>query len=187
MRRPDATVRRDFVGNGNPGYVVEEMNIREKYKTFGKNRSIRLKDFDYSQPYFVYFLTLCAYNKTIYFGNNEISHAILKSLEKYSKSYGYRLIAYCLMPDHLHFIVQAEENAKDLRDLIRDFKKFTTHTFWQLGMNGKLWQRGYFEHILRKNEDVFKVTEYVLNNPVRKGIVENKEDYYLSKLVNMPI
>jgi hypothetical protein len=44
-------------------------------------------------------------------------------------------------------------------------------------MNGELWQRSYFEHVMRDDEDTFQVARYILDNPVRAGIVRNPEDY----------
>jgi hypothetical protein len=44
-------------------------------------------------------------------------------------------------------------------------------------MNSELWQRSYFEHVLRDDEDSFQVARYILENPVRTGMVRNPEDY----------
>lgn len=154
------------------------MNDIKKYKTFGKNRSLRLKDFDYSQSYFVYFLTICTYSKNNYFENNSsLAESVIDNLKNYIAKFNYNLMVYCLMPNHLHFLVQANDGAGDLKDLIRDFKKFSTKSFWELGNSNKLWQRGYFEHILRKFEYINKIAFYMLNNPVRKQLVEKWEDY----------
>ena len=160
----------------------------QKYKTFGKNRSLRIKDFDYSQEYFIYYLTLCTLNKKCYFINNtDFVQKITKVLKNYIEKYNYNLIVYCFMPDHLHFLTQANNNAGDLRDLIRDFKKFSTKCFWKSDGKEKLWQRGYYEHVLRKSEDINKIAYYILNNPVRKKLVHKWEDYPHSEIVNPPV
>jgi hypothetical protein len=41
----------------------------------------------------------------------------------------------------------------------------------------RLWQRGYFEHVLRDDEDSFGVARYILDNPVRTGLARNPQDY----------
>jgi len=44
-------------------------------------------------------------------------------------------------------------------------------------MKGDLWQRSYFEHVLRDDEDPFQVARYILDNPVRAGLVQSPENY----------
>jgi len=43
--------------------------------------------------------------------------------------------------------------------------------------NAKLWQRGFYEHILRKEENIGDIAEYILNNPVRKGLAQSRDHY----------
>lgn len=98
---------------------------------------------------------------------------IIKDITAYSKMCNYDLIAYCVMPDHVHFLIQSREEARDLRDLVRDFKKFTTKEYWDMGNRGKIWQRSYYEHIVRNRKRVSAIIEYILNNPVKKGLADN--------------
>ncbi|MFQ5863294.1 MAG: transposase [Candidatus Brocadiales bacterium] len=152
-------------------------NKQNTYKTFGKGRSLRLKLFNYSEPYRAYFLTLCASNKEKYFSNDRVCSKILASLKSACKQGQYHLLAYCIMPDHLHVLVHGGEKPKDLRTWVRDFKKYTTYMCRDEIEVNKLWQRDYYEHIVRKDEDILKKAEYIVNNPLRKGIVCRREDY----------
>ena len=53
--------------------------------------------------------------------------------------------------------------------------------FYGKKMSGEaVWQAGYFERVLRENEDIRTVVAYILDNPVRRGLVENARDYPLS-------
>jgi len=163
------------------------MGNQNKYKTFGKNRSLRLRKFNYSQPFYVYFLTLNARKRRAYFKVGSLAQMVADGIRYYAKTRNYRLIAYCIMPDHVHLLIQAMEGAKDLTDLVRDFKKFTTTRSWSHGINGKLWQRGYYEHIVRKSESISAIAEYILNNPVKKGIVKSREEYPFMQIVDYPV
>jgi len=50
-------------------------------------------------------------------------------------------------------------------------------------MTGKrLWQRSYYDHIVRKVESLEEICEYILDNPVRKGLVKNCQEYPYSSL-----
>ena len=46
-----------------------------------------------------------------------------------------------------------------------------------LGWQGPFWQASYYDHVVRRDEDIEAVRDYVLENPVRAGLVENAEDY----------
>ena len=54
---------------------------------------------------------------------------------------------------------------------------------WNHGIRGKLWQKGYYDHIVRREEDLRKITEYILANPVRKGLID---DYTAYEFNGMP-
>jgi len=45
------------------------------------------------------------------------------------------------------------------------------------GWKGKVWQRSFCDHALRKDEDVTKVAEYIVNNPIRRGLVKDWTEY----------
>jgi len=142
------------------------------YKTWRKSRSLRLKDFDYSSPWFAYHIIIGTGENRDVFSDPAINREIIKTLKTSAKLYGYQLLSYCLMPDHVHILVQATESPKDLRRFIRGFKSFSTKS---VGKN--LWQRSFYEHILRREENLVDVARYILNNPVRKGLVEEYKQY----------
>ena len=85
--------------------------------------------------------------------------------------YGRRLTWRVLMPDHLHLAVSPEPQKDDLSRLLQRFKSFTTRLAWQHGYRGALWQRSYYDHIARGEEDVIALCQYILSNPVRQGLV----------------
>ena len=80
------------------------------------------------------------------------------------------------MPDHLHLIMTGTDDEVDLLKAIGGFKQKTG--FW-LSKNKRdvQWQKDFFDHIIRKEEGLVNVAKYILNNPVRKGLVENWQDY----------
>ncbi len=79
------------------------------------------------------------------------------------------------MPDHLHLLIEIKND--DLVKLIGNWKRFTSNILRKQGINGQVWQRGFFDHALRKEEDLRIAAEYILMNPVRSGLVERSEDY----------
>ena len=92
---------------------------------------------------------------------------------------GIALLAYCLMPDHMHLLVQPEDGV-DVVAFVRRVKSRTTRIYWSEGEAGRLWQRGFYDHVLRGDEDVLHTARYVLANPVRAGLVSEPTEYPFS-------
>ncbi len=64
------------------------------------------------------------------------------------------------------------------------YKGKATNRSWTVGWHGKLWQPRYFDHIVRADEDLRAIAGYILNNSVRKGLVECAEDWPWSGNMN---
>lgn len=146
--------------------------MTNKYK-----KRIRLQDFDY-QGHYRYFITVCTHNKYPLFGNNGLADNILESLRDKAKSFGFKVWAYCFMPDHLHFLVEGLKPDSNMKRFISSFKQ-TTGYYYKRQTDRPLWQINYYEHVLRKDEDLRTVARYIFNNPVRKGLVESYRNYKL--------
>jgi putative transposase len=88
-------------------------------------------------------------------------------------------LAFVLMPDHLHWLLVLGEN-EDLSRLVGLFKgRSAREVNKALNRKGPLWQRAFYDHALRKDEDVRKLARYIVANPVRAGIVKRAADYPL--------
>ncbi|MGR3173831.1 MAG: REP-associated tyrosine transposase [Candidatus Scalindua sp.] len=134
----------------------------------------RLQHFDYEGSY-VYFLTICCYDNMNYFTNKNIVFTVLDSLNRISSEMSFTIIVYCFMPDHLHILTSGNEKT-NLIKFIKTFKQITGYNFKKAdGRN--LWQKSFHDHVVRKEESLNTIAEYIFNNPVRKGLVNNYEDY----------
>ncbi len=185
-RSHDATDNKRAIGDKNCSVATPVATDSAAYKTWGRRRSIRLKDFDYASPGVVYHVTIGAHQKRKTFTRSAVNQQVIYALRESANLYGYRLITYCLMPDHLHILAQAGEHPKDLREFVRGFKSFcsvATPVATNKLTNNKLWQRGFYEHILRKEENIAEFAEYILNNPIRKGLVQNRGQYQWCELI----
>ena len=157
-------------------------------KQFPKRKNIRLKDFDYSRPNYVYFITICAAKSQKTFLNKIRANSIVDSLDFLRNKKNILIFAYCLMPDHLHLLISLPEKLESLSKIIKDFKSYTTKTYREQTNRNRLWQRRFYDHIVRKQEDLTQICEYILNNPVRKGLIEDSKDYEYSGLLDpLPI
>jgi putative transposase len=90
---------------------------------------------------------------------------------------GFDVVAYCFMPDHLHLLVRTCENT-DLVAFVRLFKQLSGYAYRRLTGDPEVrWQKSYYDHVLRRDEDLHAAARYVWGNPVRAGLVENAQDY----------
>ena len=125
----------------------------------------RLDVFDYA-GFHRYFLTLCTFDRTRTFVDRAVVDPVASQLLQTAATHRFAIFAYCFMPDHLHALVGGEHETADFREYVRLFKQRTAFE-WKRRHGGALWQRGYFDHVLRDEEDVLGVARYILENPVR--------------------
>ena len=141
----------------------------------------RLESFDYL-GFYRYFLTICTFNRMRVFVEDEAVRLVMVELARTSNDERFAVIAYCFMPDHIHLLAEGTHPASDFREFARIFKQRSAFR-WKERHGSALWQRSYYEHVLRNEEDTIGVARYLLENPVRAGLVERPEDYpYLGSL-----
>jgi REP element-mobilizing transposase RayT len=142
-------------------------------------RRIRLDSEIYRTPNLPCFITIATKGKQAIFCRRNLAENFVALLRTTCKENSIPLYAYCVMPDHVHFLLSASET-KGIIELVREIKRLSTRLAWQHGYKGATWQRGFHDHFLRRDEDCMLVAKYILHNPVRDGIVERWEDYPLS-------
>jgi len=87
-------------------------------------------------------------------------------------------LAWVVMPDHFHWLIELQ--AGSLSELMQKTKSKSTKAVKQsTGRATSLWQRGFHDRALRREEDLVKMARYVVANPLRAGLVEKLGDYPL--------
>ena len=86
-------------------------------------------------------------------------------------------LGFVVMPDHLHWVIclGREVNLCRAVGLVKGVSAFKINR--QAGHRGVCWQDGFYDHALRRDEDLQRVMRYVLLNPVRAGLVKRIGDY----------
>ena len=139
------------------------------------NRPAHLKTFNYTGLH-RYHLTFCTDNRRRIFTSPPTVELVLLQISRTSAEQQFAIIAYCFMPDHLHLLIEGQSDASDCREFIKKFKQYSGF-YYTKQFQQKLWQRYGFEHVLRDNEVTTKVAKYILENPIRAGLVSNPLDY----------
>ena len=118
-----------------------------------------------------YFLTICCDERSV----NQlcfptVAEQIFQTAAKYDQQQVWYLQLMLLMPDHLHALISIRTDTS-LSSVIRNFKRATTK------FAGIEWQRNFFDHRVRSNQDPIGKETYILQNPVRAGLVANAEKW----------
>jgi putative transposase len=118
-----------------------------------------------------YLITACAY----YLARNtfchpEIGRAVLDSIRFRNEKQVWFCDLAALMPDHVHLIVNFPDHSP-MTSVIRAWKS------WLAKAHDIRWQKNFFDHRLRNDEEVGQKAAYVLLNPVRAGLVARTEDW----------
>jgi putative transposase len=141
----------------------------------GAHAAPRLEDFSYRGPY-EYSLTICTYSQQQCFLDATTVERVRTHLLRISSEETFDVTAYCFMPDHVHVLVTGTSEESDLRRYVSRWEQATGYQY--KGMTGgRLWQPGFYDHILRQEEDRRTVIRYLLNNPIRAGLVASLNDY----------
>jgi putative transposase len=170
-----------------PEYVVSGFSRtrRPEYcllRAMLTGRPPRLKHFTYT-GYYRYSLTFCSDQRRAIFRNHRPVDVVLSQISRASKERDFAVIAYCFMPDHLHLLVHGQSESADCKRFITIVKQYSAY-YYSKEIGGKLWQRYGYERVLRKDEETCTVARYILENPVRAGLVACVEDYpFLGSLV----
>jgi REP element-mobilizing transposase RayT len=144
-----------------------------------RRKQIRLPSDEYSAPGNVCSITLTTAHRLPEFANVALAEECELALKRRIDAAGVTLLAYCLMPDHAHLLLSPSSGTSML-DFVRDYKGETTHLAWRYGVRGALWQRSFYDHFLRKDEDMYRVVAYILDNPLRAGLVQEPAMYRFS-------
>ncbi|HEY7097951.1 MAG TPA: transposase [Terriglobales bacterium] len=79
----------------------------------------------------------------------------------------YQLIAWCIMPNHVHVVLKLERHTA-LSSVLHSWKSFTAKKINEtLNRGGEFWQREYYDHVVRNEADLERVVRYVVENPVK--------------------
>ena len=126
-----------------------------------------------------YSVTICCTGRNKIFARPSKAEHLLDLLRTVAANQKFAVLAYCVMPDHLHLLVQAQEAQSDLLKFVRRFKQQTAYTM-KSESGIQLWQRYFYDHILRPRDSAEAVAWYVWMNPVRKGLCAVPEEYPFS-------
>lgn len=165
---------------------TQENPISIRPKNIPSRRSIRIDEYDYSTPG-MYFVTICVDEKKCLFGSIKNGEMQINDIGKMVERCWYDIPLYfphvetnlfVIMPNHVRGIIHIVELTKkpeiadrllcpprSLGAVIRGFKTGVTKWVKKNTGIGNVWQRNYYEHVIRDMRDYDRIAEYIMNNP----------------------
>ena len=149
---------------------------------WSRRKSLRLRNYDYTRPG-AYFITICTHRRRCLFGrvaggamhSNAYGAIVSSCWRALPRHYLYvELDSFVVMPNHVHGIVfltdvGVVERRHDLSEVVRAFKSFSARRINERrdAKGTRLWQRGFYEHIIRHGDSLNGIRGYIETNPLR--------------------
>lgn len=158
-----------------------------------RRRSIRLWEYDYRRDG-AYFVTICSHDRVPRFGSTINGHVVLSDIGRIVREcwddipnhFPYTCLdRFVVMPDHVHGILVIQRHRDEpiapgtpyrsfgeslpgsLATIIGAFKSTVTRRVRQAGMAERVWQRNYYEHVIRDDRALWAIRRYIVTNPTR--------------------
>ncbi|WP_444758182.1 REP-associated tyrosine transposase [Pseudomonas sp. A014] len=138
--------------------------------------SHRLRRGRCSEPGRCYLLTAVTHERQPLFHDLRSARLLVKQLRLSDQENASRTLAWVLMPDHLHWLI--ELRGVTLGSLMRRFKSRSSLALHKAGVSQyPVWQPGYHDRALRREESLQSAARYIVANPLRAGLVDHVGDY----------
>ena len=140
-----------------------------------------------------FFITVVTYNRSPLFLNSQARGYLHNAFTDVKVRFPFTMDAVCLLPDHIHFLMRLPEGDLDYPMRIREIKRLVTKDYLATLGSGAprnksrqkkneagIWQRRYWEHMIRDEDDLHHHIDYIHYNPVKHGLVKSVIDWQWS-------
>ncbi len=138
---------------------------------------------NYASDSAVYFVTFCVWDRQPVFAQPSQAKLLRETLLDYRERGWFWILAYCIMPDHVHLLLKLRTSDRHLSTVVTALKVESVKRLRRSGVSVR-WQYGYHDRILRYGESELAFAQYITLNPVRAGIVEEGEVYEFAAIVD---
>lgn len=131
----------------------------------------------FSEANRIYFVTTVTHQRLKLFNDFYVARSVINIMKHLDRDSHVTSLSWVLMPDHVHCLMQLKGDSS-LPVVIKRFKAVSARSINQhLNKQGQVWQRSYYDHCLRKEEDLRHISRYIVANPLRAGLVDDIRDY----------
>lgn len=164
----------------------------ELYQLYGNDRDYKSKLYTLQMKYFINCdeLLVKAIDSPLWLKDDKIAEIVSNKIFEF-ENLKYELIVFCIMPNHVHFVIHPDEDLKTevtniagktkdyvIADNMRLIKGSTARDAnLILNRSGSFWQHESYDHIVRNETELKNLILYILNDPVREGFVNDWKDW----------
>ena len=136
-----------------------------------KPHSKDLRKGRFSEPGRIYVITTVTSRRQPLFQDFLAARTLIQVMMEHERAGFAATLCFVVMPDHLHWMMQLGE-MKNLGETVQALKSLTSRRIGR-----PVFQKGYYDHAVRKEEDVKNLARYIDANPLRAGLAGNVNDY----------
>jgi REP element-mobilizing transposase RayT len=126
----------------------------------------------------LYFITVCCFNRRTVFDNDHAVKIALESLSNCADATDWKVWQICFMPDHVHLMISPLSGREQMiSKVIQRWKSSSKQRLNRAGVEGVVWQREFFDRLLRSDESLTDKWRYVEMNPVRAGLCDDPAEF----------
>jgi putative transposase len=134
----------------------------------------------YHEKNIPYFVTTVTKDRKLLFHDLRWCRILLVTIEYHKTVFDYNVYGYCLMPDHLHLILRPI-GSFSISFIMKMIKGSFARRMNKLrGRTGSQWQRKFYDEAIRSEKQLLQQLDYMHQNPVTAGLVEDVKDYFFS-------
>jgi len=134
-----------------------------------RRKRLRLREYDYSANG-AYFITICSHDRRALFvgeAEADVESELSGIATRFS---GATVDEHVVMTDHIHVILVLSDCRSTIPRIIQAFKSLATARLRKRGIVGRIWQRGYYDRIVRNEMELMALREYIRDNPLAEEI-----------------
>ncbi len=124
--------------------------------------------------------TACIKESIPILNDKEVFDALINILVETLNRWHCDAHVFLFMPNHCHLLIQGKRDESNLLGFMKDFKQRSGYWFSQRSLKAAAtvkWQKDFYDHILRKDENIKNQVTYILENPIRAGLVNDWKEY----------
>ncbi len=137
----------------------------------------------YYIPDSIIFITSVTKDRTPYLQSKTDIDLFFDTLGNVKRLYPFHLLAYVILPDHFHWLMNMKKSTNNFSDVIRSIKRNFTLNYkneHNILINLSVWQERFWDHVIRDERDLENHFDYIHWNPVKHGFVKSPQDWNYS-------
>ncbi len=126
----------------------------------------------------IYSITCNTYLRIPIFHKRRAAEFLMNTLGYYKIVLNYSLYCYCIMPDHIHLIIQPHLKKYNISVIMKHIKGSFARSYNNITRkDGIIWQRRFYDSIIASEEELTTKISYIIENPVKEGLVKEAKEY----------